>query len=124
MNQPAAYALKINGLSYADWEDEADRLRQVAARKGRILKRDSKRTQELLANLAAELEAIDHVLPGLRGLDAIRVQCTRDLVVALEASLSETLRRIEDRPSRRDPPLSQVATMISGATAEEPSEAS
>ena len=122
MNQPAAYALKINGLSYADWEDEADRLRQVAARKGRILKRDSKRTQELLANLAAELEAIDGVLPGLEGLDSIRVQCTRDLVVALEASLSETLRRMEDRAGRREP-SNAPATTMSPAADEETTEA-
>ena len=115
MNQPAAYALKINGLSYADWEDEADRLRQVAARKGRILKRDSKRTQELLANLAAELEAIDDVLPGLKGLDSIRVQCTRDLVVALEASLSETMRRMEDRAGRREPSSAPATTMSPAA---------
>jgi hypothetical protein len=122
MNQPAAYALKINGLSYADWEDEADRLRQIAARKGRILKRDSKRTQELLASLAAELEAIDQVLPGLRGLDAIRVQCTRDLVVALQAGLGETLRRMEDRPAKRDPSPSRLATAMADAAAEESTE--
>jgi hypothetical protein len=97
MNQPAAHSLKINGLSYADWEDEADRLRQAAARPGRILKRDLSRVQKLLANLGDELEAIDRVLPGLSGLDTVRVQCTRDLLVALEASLNETLRRLQDR---------------------------
>jgi hypothetical protein len=122
MNQPAAYALKINGLSYADWEDEADRLRQIAARKGRILKRDSKRTQELLASLVEELEAIDQVLPGLRGLDAIRVQCTRDLVVALQAGLGETLRRMEERPSKRAP-TSDAATVVPGEAIEETTDA-
>ncbi len=97
MNQPAAYSLKINGLSYADWEDEADRLRQAAAKPGRILKRDLSRVQKLLANLEDELEAIDGVFPGLSGLDAVRVQCTRDLLIALQASLNETLRRLQDR---------------------------
>jgi hypothetical protein len=101
MNQPAAYALKVNGLSYADWEDEADRLREIAGRSGRILKRELTRVQKLLANLGEELEAIDHVYPSLSGVDAVRVQCTRDLLVALQAGLTETLRRMQDRPARR-----------------------
>ncbi len=99
MNQSAAYGLKINGLSYLDWEDEAYRLRQLAAKRGRPLKRDVARLRKLLANLGAELEAIDSVYPGLSGLDAVRVQCTRELVVALQAGLTETLRRMQDRPA-------------------------
>jgi hypothetical protein len=101
MNQSAAYALKINGLSYVDWEDEADRLRELAGKRGRIPKRDIARVRKLLANLGGELEAIDRVYPGLSGLDAVKVQCTRDLVVALQAGLTETLRRMQDRPVRQ-----------------------
>src|SRR5687768_10470392 len=114
MNQPAAYALKINGLSYLDWEDEADRLRELAGKRGRIPKRDVARVRKLLANLGGELEAIDSVYPGLSGLDAVKVQCTRDLVVALEAGLTETLRRMQDRPARQarssnQPPLATTS---------------
>jgi hypothetical protein len=101
MNQSAAYALKINGLSYLDWEDEADRLRELAEKRGRVLKRDLAGAHKLLANLGAELEAIDRVHPGLSGLDAVKVRCTRDLLVALQAGLSETLRRLQDRPAKR-----------------------
>jgi hypothetical protein len=94
--------LKINGLSYDDWEDEADRLRLAASRRGRVLKRDLMRTQKLLTNLDAELEAIDGVNASLKGIDAVRVQCTRDLLVALHANLAETLKRLQDRPLGAD----------------------
>jgi hypothetical protein len=106
MNE-AANVLKINGLSYDDWENEADRLRLAASRQGRVLKRDLTRTQKLLTNLDAELEAIDRVSASLKGIDAVRVQCTRDLLVALQAGLAETLRRLQDRPSGRGKAIQQ-----------------
>ena len=95
MNDPANI-LKINGLSYADWEDEADRLRAAAAGgRGRSRKRDISRAAELIAKLERELESIKGVQWGLEGTDAIRVQCTKDLLVALLAGLTETLRRLQ-----------------------------
>jgi hypothetical protein len=103
MNYPAADTLKINGLSYADWEDEAERLRaETSVRRRHSRKRDLARTTTLLADLGDELEAIDRVRSGLSGPDAIRVDCVRDLLVALQASLTETLRRLEERAAKQN----------------------
>jgi hypothetical protein len=102
VDRPDAYApLKIKGLSYADWEDEADKLRQSAMGRTPLRKRDVTRTQDLLKSLDEELEAIDRVDRGLTGIDAIRVSCVRALVIALRASLAETLRRLEERAAKR-----------------------
>lgn len=98
MNQPTN--LQISGLSYLDWEEEAAQLRRAAESKRRISKRHLSRVRQLLDDLEAELDSIEGVVAGLSGFDSVRVQCTRDLVVALRAGLFETLRRMEAR--RRD----------------------
>jgi hypothetical protein len=104
MNESASF-LKINGLSYADWEDEADRLRTAAASgRSRSRKRDISRAAELIAKLERELESIKGVQLGLEGIDKIRVQCTKDLLVALLAGLNETLRRLQSRLARAEEP--------------------
>ena len=75
-------ALMIAGLSYADWEDDADGLRQLAAGSGRVTKRHLAKAAKLLSSLDEELEAIARVSDSLSGFDAIRVACVRDLLVA------------------------------------------
>ncbi len=97
-DRPAGYThLMINGLSYSDWEDEADQLRRLANGLGTVRKHHVTRAQKLLASLQEELDAIDSVSAGLTGFDAIRVGCVRDLVVALRSSLAETLRLLRER---------------------------
>ena len=88
--------LMIKGLSYSDWEDEADQLRRLANGQGTVRKYHVTRAQKLLASLQDELDAIDGVSAGLNGFDAIRVGCVRDLVVALSSSLAETLRLLRE----------------------------
>lgn len=92
--------LMIDGLSYADWEDSADRLRQLAVGTGRITKRHLARAEEILSSLDDELEAIASVTPALTGFDAIRVACVRDLLVAFRISLSETQRMLVARATK------------------------
>jgi hypothetical protein len=87
----------INGLSYSDWEDEADRLRQLANSARAVRRAYLTRAQKLLANLEDELSAIDSVSANLSGFDAVRVGCIRDLLVALRISLDETLRLLHAR---------------------------
>lgn len=88
--------LMIDGLSYSDWEDEADQLRRLANGLGTVRKHHVARAQKLLASLQDELDAIDSVSAGLSGFDAVRVGCVRDLVVALRSSLAETLRLLRE----------------------------
>ena len=102
VDRPAGYThLMIKGLSYSDWEDEADQLRQLANGLGTVRKYHVTRAQKLLASLQDELDAIDGVSAGLTGFDAIRVGCVRDLVVALRSSLAETLRLLKERAPTR-----------------------
>jgi hypothetical protein len=82
----------IDGLSYSDWEDDADRLRQLATGTGRVTKRHLAHAEKLLSSIDDELEAIAGVSHGLTGFDAIRVGCIRDLLLAFRISLSETQR--------------------------------
>lgn len=89
--------LMIDGLSYSDWEDEADQLRRLANGLGTVRKHHVTRAQKLLAGLQEELDAIDGVSAGLSGFDAARVGCVRDLVVALRSSLAETLRLLRQQ---------------------------
>ena len=101
--RPSHTTLMIDGLSYSDWEDSADRLRQLATGKGRITMRHLARAEELLSSLDDELEAIDSVLPTLTGFDAVRVGCVRDLLVAFRISVGETQRLLRARPARKTP---------------------
>jgi len=93
----------IDGLSYADWEDDADRLRQLANGTGRVTKRHLAQVEKLLASLDDELEAIASVSHTLTGFDAIRVACVRDLLVAFRISVSETQRLLLARPAGKMP---------------------
>lgn len=101
---PAGSPLVIDGLSYSDWEDDADRLRLLATGSGRVTKRHLARAEKLIASLSAELEAIDSVGPTLAGFDAIRVACIRDLLLAFEVSVVETqkllLARMAEKPAK------------------------
>jgi hypothetical protein len=100
--ESSAYpALVIDGLSYSDWEDDADRLRRLATGRGRITPKQLARLEQLLASLGDELDAVESVLPGLRGFDAVRVGCVRDLIVALRDGLLETRRMLEMRMAKR-----------------------
>lgn len=101
LDRPAGTYLMINGLSYSDWEDEADQLRRLGNGLGTARKYHVTRAQKLLASLQEELDAIDSVSPGLTGFDAIRVGCVRDLVVAMRSSLEETLRLLRERVPKR-----------------------
>ncbi len=102
VDRPAGYThLMINGLSYSDWEDEADQLRRLANGLGTVRKHHVTEAQKLIASLQAELDAIDGVSAGLTGFDAIRVGCVKDLVVALRISLMETQRLLRERAPRR-----------------------
>lgn len=102
VDRPAGYAhLLIKGLSYSDWEDEADQLRRLANGVGTVRKYHVTRAQKLIANLQDELDAIDSVSAGLSGFDAIRVGCVSDLVVALRSSLMETLRLLRERAPKK-----------------------
>ena len=101
MESSAYTPLVIDGLSYSDWEDDADRLRRLASGRGRITPKHLARLEQLLASLGDELDAVDSVLPGLKGFDAIRVGCIRDLIVALREGLLETRRMLELRLAKR-----------------------
>lgn len=102
VDRPAGYTqLMINGLSYSDWEDEADQLRRLANGLGTVRKHHATRAQKLLASLQEELDAIDSVTAGLTGFDAVRVGCVRDLIAALRSSLAETLRLLRERAPKR-----------------------
>jgi ribosomal protein S18 len=101
VERPASSALTIDGLSYADWEDDADRLRQFATSTGRVTKRHLADAEKLLSRLDEELEAIASVSSTLTGFDAIRVACVRDLLVAFRISVSETHRLLLARTTRR-----------------------
>lgn len=102
LDRSAGYTqLMINGLSYSDWEDEADQLRRLVNGAGTVRKHHVAEAQKLLASLQEELDAIDSVSAGLSGFDAIRVGCVRDLVVALRSSLAETLRLLRVRAPKR-----------------------
>jgi hypothetical protein len=90
----------IDGLSYADWEDDADRLRQLANGTGRVTKRSLTQTEKLLASLNDEIGAIDSISHTLTGFDAIRVGCVRDLLVAFRISVRETQRLLMSRASK------------------------
>jgi hypothetical protein len=96
-------SLMIKGLSYSDWEDEADQLRQAATGLGAVRKNHLTRAQKLLSDLQDELDAIDSVSPTLTGFDAIRVGCVRDLLVALKVSLEETQRLLKERAPKSAP---------------------
>src|SRR5687768_7134677 len=103
VDRPAAKPhLMIRGLSYSDWEDEADQLRLLANGLGTVRKHHVTQAQKLLASLQDELDAIDSVSGGLTGFDAIRVGCVRDLVVALRSSLTETFRLLRERIPKRE----------------------
>lgn len=101
MKSSAYTPLVIDGLSYSDWEDDADRLRRLATGRSRITDKHLERLEHLLASLDDELEAVDSVLPGLRGFDAVRVGCVRDLIVALREGLLETRRMLDVRIAKR-----------------------
>ncbi|MDC9825699.1 hypothetical protein PRN20_18350 [Devosia sp. ZB163] len=101
VERPAYSPLVIDGLSYSDWEDDADHLRQLAAGSGRVTKKQVAHTEKLLASLQDELDAIDSVSPRLVGFDAVRVGCVRDLLFALRISLLETRRLLEARTAKR-----------------------
>jgi hypothetical protein len=93
--------LKLRGLSYSDWEDEAAQLRlQIGARAAQR-KRAINRADEMLASVDDELEAMASVIGTLDRPDAIRLRCVRDLLIALRASLEETSRRLSEPPSPR-----------------------
>lgn len=101
--RPSHSALMIDGLSYSDWEDDADRLRQLATGTGRVTKRHLAQTEKLLSSLDGELEAFAGVSHTLTGFDAIRVACVRDLLTAFRISVSETHRLLVARTARKTP---------------------
>ncbi|WP_423065872.1 hypothetical protein [Devosia sp. CN2-171] len=93
--------LVIDGLSYSDWEDDADGLRQLATGAGRVTKRHLAHANRLLASLDEELDAIASVSPGLTGFDSIRVGCIGELLAAFRISLAETRRLLEARAAKQ-----------------------
>ncbi len=100
--ESSAYApLTIDGLSYSDWEDDADRLRRLARGSGRVTRKHIAHAERILGSLQDELDAVDSVSAGLSGFDAVRVRCVRDLIVALRAGLLETQRQLEARMPKR-----------------------
>jgi len=107
-NRPS-YSLMIDGLSYSDWEDDADRLRQLANGTGRVSKRHLARAEKLMSNLNEELEAIASVSGSLTGFDAIRVACVRDLLVAFRLSVGETQRLLVARANKPRRPQKTTA---------------
>lgn len=109
VEQPASSPLVIDGLSYSDWEDDADALRQLATGTGRVTKRHLTRIEKLLSSLDDELEAIASVSPGLAGFDAIRVGCVRDLLVAFRISVLETQRLLVARTTKTTKPQKAAA---------------
>src|SRR4051812_19943496 len=115
--EPASSALMIDGLSYADWEDDADRLRQLANGTGRVTKRSLARTEKLLSNLNDEIGAIDSVSHTLAGFDAIRVGCVRDLLVAFRISVRETQRLLIARTNKVRRPQKAAASQAQKAKA-------
>jgi ribosomal protein S12 methylthiotransferase accessory factor YcaO len=92
-----------DGLSYSDWEDDADRLRRLATGSGRVTKRHLAQADKLLSSVNEELEAIAGVSHSLTGFDAIRVACVRDLLTAFRISLSETQRLLLARAAKKTP---------------------
>lgn len=100
VERPAFSPLVIDGLTYSDWEDDADRLRQLATGTGRVTKRHLAHAEKLLSSLDEELEAIASVSPGLTGFDAIRVGCIRDLLLAFRVSLGETQKLLVARAAK------------------------
>jgi phosphate uptake regulator len=99
----------IDGLSYSDWEDDADRLRRLATGTGRVTKRHLAQAEKLLSSIDDELEAIASVSHSLTGFDAIRVACVRDLLTAFRISLSETQRLLLARTARKTPKPQKTA---------------
>jgi len=93
--------LKLRGLSYSDWEDEAAQLRLQFGAPAAQRRRAIKRADEMLASVDDELEAMASVIGTLDRLDAIRLRCVRDLLIALRASLEETSRRLHESPPPR-----------------------
>jgi hypothetical protein len=93
--------LKLRGLSYSDWEDEAAQLRLQVSAPATQRRRAIKRAKEMLASVDDELEAMDLVAGTLDALNAVRVRCVRDLLIALRASLVETSRRLSESRSRQ-----------------------
>jgi hypothetical protein len=93
--------LKLRGLSYSDWEDEAAQLRLLVGSPAAQRKRAIRRCQEMLASIDDELEAMERVAGTLDALDAIRVRCVQDLLIALRASLVETSTRLSASGSRQ-----------------------
>jgi len=99
----------IDGLSYSDWEDDADRLRRLAIGAGRVTKRHLAQAEKLLTSLDEELEAIASVSHSLTGFDAVRVACVRDLLVAFRISVSETQRLLVARTLKKRPKPQKTA---------------
>lgn len=109
--RPAYSPLVIDGLSYSDWEDDADRLRLLALGSGRVTRKHISHARRLLASLQDEIDSIDSVSSALSGFDAIRVGCVRDLLVAFRVSLAETARLLEARaPARTTRPRKTLAS--------------
>jgi hypothetical protein len=92
--------LQLRGLSYSDWEDEAAQLRLQVSAPAVQRRRAIKRAQEMLASIDDELEAMAQVAGTLDPLDAVRVRCVRDLLIALRAGLVETSKRLSEARSR------------------------
>ncbi|MCR6671539.1 hypothetical protein [Devosia ginsengisoli] len=109
VERPTQSQLVIDGLSYSDWEDDADRLRELATGTGRVTKRHLARAEKLLSSLDDELEAIAGVAPGLSGFDAIRVGCLRDLLVAFRISVAETHKLLVARTAKPAKPQKAAA---------------
>ncbi len=109
VERPAYSPLVIDGLSYSDWEDDADRLRRLATGSGRITRRHFEKAEKLLASLKDELDSIDDVTPTLTGFDAIRVGCIHDLLLAFWISVAETHRLLEVRHAERAAKAKNVA---------------
>jgi hypothetical protein len=86
--------LRLRGLSYADWEDEAALLRREAAAPAAQRRVAIKRVREMLDAIDDELEAMERVTETLDRADAGRLRAVRDLLIALRAGLEETRRQL------------------------------
>jgi hypothetical protein len=90
---------KLRGLSYSDWEDEAALLRLEAGASAGRRRQAIKRAEEMVKNIDEELEAIERVNETLDRIVTARVRSVKALLLALRASLEETIRRLnEDGP--------------------------
>jgi hypothetical protein len=93
---PARRELKLRGLSYSDWEDEAALLRLEARESAARRRQAIKRAEEMVKNIDEELEAIERVSETLDRIVTARVRSVKALLIALRASLEETIRRLND----------------------------